>query len=199
MSKRNLQSLFCGILFCISITALIIACLSFTKGSKGGEYFEEQVEGSPCTVNVINPANGIWTTYKCSDYIGCQRCFPPMWYNMSLDGEGGNGPPNGSAFPFNVAGAPPYCNCSAGSGHKGGSCNSQGGGGSNSGCLTGMHCCAGGPAAAPNYTEGTCSECPAKFLFSDLCVSSLSDTCNQKGTNSDWGGQFAAHVSDDSL
>ena len=31
----NLQSLFCGIIFCLSITALIIACLAFTKG-KGG-------------------------------------------------------------------------------------------------------------------------------------------------------------------
>ena len=35
MSKgNNLQSLFCGILLCISVTALIIACLAFTK--KGG-------------------------------------------------------------------------------------------------------------------------------------------------------------------
>ena len=42
MSKgNNLQSLFCGILFCISITALIIACLAFTKGKGGGggEYY----------------------------------------------------------------------------------------------------------------------------------------------------------------
>ena len=32
MSKgNNLQSLFCGILFCISVSALIIACLAFTK------------------------------------------------------------------------------------------------------------------------------------------------------------------------
>ena len=42
MSKgNNLQSLFCGILFCISITALIIACLAFTKGKGGGEYYKE--------------------------------------------------------------------------------------------------------------------------------------------------------------
>ena len=42
MSKgNNLQSLFCGILFCISVTALIIACLAFTKKGGGkGEYYE---------------------------------------------------------------------------------------------------------------------------------------------------------------
>ena len=42
MSKgNNLQSLFCGILFCISITALIIACLAFTKkGGGNGEYYD---------------------------------------------------------------------------------------------------------------------------------------------------------------
>tara|TARA_B100000686_G_C16701969_1_gene923980 strand:+ start:24 stop:704 length:681 start_codon:yes stop_codon:yes gene_type:complete len=39
MSKgNNLQSLFYGILFCISVTALIIACLAFTKKG-GGEYY----------------------------------------------------------------------------------------------------------------------------------------------------------------
>ena len=27
----NLQSLFCGVLLCISISALIIACLAYTK------------------------------------------------------------------------------------------------------------------------------------------------------------------------
>ena len=36
----NLQSLFCGILFCISIAALIIACLAFTKKNQGGEYYQ---------------------------------------------------------------------------------------------------------------------------------------------------------------
>ena len=42
MSKdMNLQSLLCGILFCISIAALIIACLAFTKKGGGkGEYFK---------------------------------------------------------------------------------------------------------------------------------------------------------------
>ena len=41
MSKgNNLQSLFCGILLCISVTALIIACLAFTKKGGGkGEYY----------------------------------------------------------------------------------------------------------------------------------------------------------------
>ena len=44
MSKgNNLQSLFCGILFCISVTALVIACLAFTKKGGGkGEYYEEE-------------------------------------------------------------------------------------------------------------------------------------------------------------
>ena len=47
MSKgNNLQSLFCGILFCISVTALIIACLAFTKKG-GGEYYEEGVATPP--------------------------------------------------------------------------------------------------------------------------------------------------------
>ena len=47
MSKgNNLQSLFCGILFCISITALIIACLAFTKKGGGkGEYYKGAVGG----------------------------------------------------------------------------------------------------------------------------------------------------------
>ena len=38
MTKQNL---FCGILFCISVTALIIACLAFTKKGGGGEYYKE--------------------------------------------------------------------------------------------------------------------------------------------------------------
>jgi len=37
IKQNNLQSLFCGIIFCISIAALIIACLVLTK--KGGEYY----------------------------------------------------------------------------------------------------------------------------------------------------------------
>ena len=40
MSKSmDLESLCSGILFCISIVALIIACLAFTKKSGGGEYY----------------------------------------------------------------------------------------------------------------------------------------------------------------
>ena len=31
MTKGNLQDILCGILFCISVTALVIACLAFTK------------------------------------------------------------------------------------------------------------------------------------------------------------------------
>ena len=37
--QHNLQSLFCGILFCLSITALIIACLAFEKKGGKGEYY----------------------------------------------------------------------------------------------------------------------------------------------------------------
>ena len=36
----NLQNFFSGILFCISITALIIACLAFTR-NKSGEYYKK--------------------------------------------------------------------------------------------------------------------------------------------------------------
>ena len=46
MSKgNNLQSLFGGILFCISVAALVIACLAFTKKG-GGEYYEERLSTS---------------------------------------------------------------------------------------------------------------------------------------------------------
>ena len=41
MSKSmDLESLCSGILFCISIVALIIACLAFTKKNGGGEYYK---------------------------------------------------------------------------------------------------------------------------------------------------------------
>ena len=45
MSKgNNLQSLFCGILFCISVAALVIACLAFAKKDCGkGEHYEERL------------------------------------------------------------------------------------------------------------------------------------------------------------
>ena len=42
MAKKNrmdLESLCSGILFCISLVALIIACLAFTKKNQGGEYY----------------------------------------------------------------------------------------------------------------------------------------------------------------
>ena len=39
----SFQSLFCGILFCISVAALIIACLAFTnKGGGKGEYYKTE-------------------------------------------------------------------------------------------------------------------------------------------------------------
>ena len=43
MAKKNrmdLESLCSGILFCISLVALIIACLAFTKKNQGGEYYK---------------------------------------------------------------------------------------------------------------------------------------------------------------
>ena len=38
MTKKssNLESLFCGILLCISIAALVIACLAYTQKKPGG-------------------------------------------------------------------------------------------------------------------------------------------------------------------
>ena len=42
MAKKNsmdLESLCGGILFCISLVALIIACLAYTKKNQGGEYY----------------------------------------------------------------------------------------------------------------------------------------------------------------
>ena len=42
MAKKNsmhTESLFCGILFCISLVALIIACLAYTKKELPGEYY----------------------------------------------------------------------------------------------------------------------------------------------------------------
>ena len=58
MSKdMNLQSLFCGILFCISVAALVIACLAFTKKGGGkGEYYKDTPPPITATevVNCIN-------------------------------------------------------------------------------------------------------------------------------------------------
>ena len=52
----SFQNLFCGILFCISAAALIIACLAFTnKGGGKGEYYEDW--RGPCPPNCITLAN----------------------------------------------------------------------------------------------------------------------------------------------
>ena len=48
--QNNLQSLFCGILFCLSITALVIACLAFTKKDGGkGEHYNNPIPVMPVT------------------------------------------------------------------------------------------------------------------------------------------------------
>ena len=48
--NKNLQNIFCGILLCISIAALIMACLAFTKKSSG-EGFELERNISPAHSN----------------------------------------------------------------------------------------------------------------------------------------------------
>ena len=39
-NRMDLESLCSGILFCISLVALIIACLAYTKKNQGGEYYQ---------------------------------------------------------------------------------------------------------------------------------------------------------------
>ena len=87
MSKgNNLQSLFCGILFCISISALVIAYLAFTK--KGGgkdEYYE--TPKAPGTIECKPVGSGLYagsghphgplTAAQCkthyNDYVECMK------------------------------------------------------------------------------------------------------------------------------
>jgi hypothetical protein len=75
MSKgNNLQSLFCGILFCISVTALIIACLAFTKKGGGkGEYYE----GGTCGLQPKVPL--CWSSSGLQGFIIEGKCsyVPP--------------------------------------------------------------------------------------------------------------------------
>ena len=47
MAKKNrmdLENLYSGILFCISLVALIIACLAYTKKNQGGEYYKDTLK-----------------------------------------------------------------------------------------------------------------------------------------------------------
>ena len=79
MSKgNNLQSLFCGILFCISVTALIISCLAFTKKGGGkGEYYEElgPPRGTgPCGVLAWDGAQACSPPRNCRDKEGNPAC-----------------------------------------------------------------------------------------------------------------------------
>ena len=74
MSKgNNLQSLFCGILFCISVAALVIACLAFTnKGGGKGEYYEEtsnSCTGEDCGVCLSGGAGAGMGGCVCKDGV----------------------------------------------------------------------------------------------------------------------------------
>ena len=74
--QNNLKSLFCGILFCISLAALIIACLAFTK--KGGgkeEYYEDM--GVPCG-GVVDGGGPCKSGHKCCP---CGEGPVCQWWN----------------------------------------------------------------------------------------------------------------------
>ena len=88
MSKdMNLQSLFCGILLCISIAALVIACLAFTKkGGGNGEYYDGS-PSRPLSCREIDVGGGSWAQYcieagyAYKDYVGC------IWIGDEGDGH----------------------------------------------------------------------------------------------------------------
>lgn len=78
MSKdMNLQSLFCGILLCISVAALVIACLAFTKkGGGNGEYYDGSAPTGADSCREIDTDGGSWAQYcgarnAYKDYAGC--------------------------------------------------------------------------------------------------------------------------------
>ena len=88
----NLQSLFCGILFCISITALIIACLAFTKKGGGkGEYYKG-------TTSESNDCDGD----QCSPAVACPRSPPDTAGCLCLDSNDETSLCNSSSV---------FCNC----------------------------------------------------------------------------------------
>ena len=85
MSKgNNLQSLFCGILFCISVAALVIACLAFTnKGGGKGEYYKDKSKQLKYKYtnakNECNPAKNCNVCAACckgyiTDGPDCDKC-----------------------------------------------------------------------------------------------------------------------------
>ena len=96
MTKKSskLESLFCGILFCISIAALVIACLAFTKKKPGVSSTmtaptpsTQCVAGTPvickdaygkCEVTEINPK---YFPHPCGNN-GAQ-CWPPTADGMN--------------------------------------------------------------------------------------------------------------------
>ena len=109
MSKgNNLQSLFCGILFCISVAALVIACLAFAKKDCGkGEHYKGTMscglqpnvplclsglsspgtsplglnEGGQCKPYTLKQIAGIAALCNddCTDWQGRYSPFAPSW------------------------------------------------------------------------------------------------------------------------
>jgi len=74
--QNNLQSLFCGILFCLSITALVIACLAFTKKGGGtGEYFELQHHSKhSCQPNKNGKCAEPVCGKCCNQFVAADKC-----------------------------------------------------------------------------------------------------------------------------
>ena len=70
-NSSKLESLFCGILFCISIAALVIACLAFTKKKSGSEYYCNV--GGASDVQLCVGAEGDATKLG---YVANKKCMP---------------------------------------------------------------------------------------------------------------------------
>ena len=92
MTKKSskLENLFCGILFCISIAALVISCLAYTKKKSGSEYFESDDPLVPCCCS--GGSTCFYTNKEeCKtevDPVYGRRCYPSR--NCKTEGEGGD-------------------------------------------------------------------------------------------------------------
>ena len=101
MPKGNLQSLFCGIIFCISITALIIACLAFTKGNGGPPPPKAPLKapfGGPPPLG-----SGYCSGEVCMSDADCKQKCPCLLPALSLD------PGSITPLPFCLADAGGWC------------------------------------------------------------------------------------------
>ena len=76
----NSQSLLCGILFCISIAALIIACLAFTK--KGGEYYKDITESMGAAYDALEPHMKAKYKRPPTKGSGPLSCWPKGTFNL---------------------------------------------------------------------------------------------------------------------